>query len=134
MSLRFARVAAFMLLAAGCSATFSHISSEPAFRPQYDPSRLVCLLQVPSFAEPAKDTGQIFDVPPERLGEVAPGPDFDQGSYALLLGNSRDEAHRTILWTVLIATVGFLAMLTLRLVRQGRRTSGGNPPQETSSE
>ena len=86
------------------------------------------VLQVPSFAEPAEDAGQIFDVPPERLGEIAPGPDFDQGSYALLLGNSRDEAHRTILWTVLIATVGFLAMLTLRLVRQGRRTSDGDPP------
>ena len=61
-------------------------------------------------------------------------PDFDQGSYALLLGNSRDEAHRTILWTVLIVTVGFLAMLTLRLVRQGRRTPDGNPQPETSSE
>ena len=134
MSLRLARLPAFMLLAAGCSAAFSHMGSARALRTQYDPSRLVCLLQVPSFAEPAKHAEQIFDVPPERLGEIAPGPDFDQGSYALLLGNSRDEAHRTILWSVLIATVGFLAMLTLRLVRQGRRTSDGNPPPKTSSE
>lgn len=133
MNLRLARFAAFMLLAAGFSATFSHMGSGLALRPQYDP-RLVCVLQLPYFAEQAKDAGQIFDVPPERLGEIAPGSDFDQGSYALLLGNSRDEAHRTILWTVLIATVGFLAMLTLRLVRQGRRTSDGNPPPETSSE
>ncbi len=134
MSLRLARFAAFMLLAAGFSATFSHMGSGRALRPQYDPRRLVCVVQVPSFAEQAKDAGQIFDVPPERLGEIAPSPDFDQGSYALLLGNSRDEAHRTILWTVLIVTVGFLAMLTLRLVRQGRRTSDGNPQPETSSE
>ena len=134
MSLRLARFAAFMLLAAGCSATFSHMGSGRALRPQHDPRRLVRVLPLPSFAEQAKDAEQIFDVPPERLGEIAPSPVFDQGSYALLLWNSRDEAHRTILWTVLIATVGFLAMLTLRLVRQGRRTSGGNPPPETSSE
>ena len=134
MSLPLARFAAFMLLAAGSSATFSHMGPGRALRPQYDPRQPACVLQLPSFAAQAKDAEQRFNVPPERLGEIEPGPDFDQGSYALLLGNSRDEAHRTILWTVLIATVGFLAMLTLRLVRQGRRTSCDNPPPETSSE
>lgn len=134
MSLRLARVAAFVLLASGCSATFSRFDGDRALHPQYDPRRLGSFLQLPSFGEQAKDAEQLFDVPPERLGEIEPNPDFDQGSYALLWGNSQDEAHRTILWIVLIATVGFLAMLTLRLVRQGRRTSGDHSPPETSSE
>ena len=134
MSLRLASVVTFILLAAGCSSTFLHIGFGRAFHPKYEPRRLESFLQLPPFGEQAKGAKQLFDVPPERLGEIGPSPDFDQGSYALLLGNSRDEAHRTILWSVLIATVGFLAMLTLRLVRQGRRTSDGNPPPKTSSE
>lgn len=134
MSQRLASVVAFMLFAAGCSATFSHIGLGRAFLPRYDPRRLTYVLQLPPFGERAKDAGQLFDVPPERLGAIEPNPDFDQGSYSWLLGNPQGEAHHTILWTVLIATVGFLALLTLRLVRQGRRTSGDNSPPETSYE
>lgn len=134
MSLRLALVAAFALLAEGCSATFARLGGDHALHPQYDPRSLRSVLQLASFGEQPKEAEQLFDLPPARLGEIEPNPDFNEGSYALLLGNPHDEAHRTILWIVLIATVGFLAMLTLRLVRQGRRSSGDKSPPETSSE
>ena len=140
MSLRLARVAAFVLLAAGCSATFARLGECRALRPQYELRRLGPALQLPSLGEQVKEAEQLFELPPTRSGEIEPNSDFDQGSYSLLLGNPPDKVtryrieHRTILWIVLIATMGFLAMLTLRLVRQGSRTSGDNSPSKASSE
>ena len=140
MSLRLARVAVFVQLAAGCSAAFAGLGEGRALRPLFEPGRLGTALQLPSFGEQVKEVEQLFELPPARIEEIEPNSDFDEGSYSLLLGNPPDKVtryeieHRTVLWIVLIATMAFLAMLTLRLVRQGSRTSGDNSPPEASSE
>jgi hypothetical protein len=48
-----------------------------AFRPQYDLGRLASALRLPSTGEQAAVAEQLLDLPPARLGEMEPNPDFD---------------------------------------------------------
>ena len=48
-----------------------------AFRPQYDLGRLSSALQLPSAGERAEVAEQLLNLPPVRLGDIEPNPDFN---------------------------------------------------------
>ena len=71
-----------------------------AFRPQYDLGRVADALRLPSSGKQAELAEQLFDLPPARLGETEPNPEFNHApilAFAMRPGaeiDTRLYSHR----------------------------------------